>query len=45
MKVKTTEMEEAAYSDSLETVTFNITSPAWREEVEADIIITEGEKR
>ena len=45
MKVKTTEMEEAAYSASLETVTFNITSPAWREEVEADIIITEGEKR
>ena len=45
MKGKTTEVEKAAYSASLETVTFNITSPAWREEVEADIILTEGEKR
>ena len=32
MKGKTTEVEKAGYSASLETVTFNITSPAWREE-------------
>ena len=38
-------MEKAAYSASLETVTFNITNPAWREELEADIILTEEEKR
>ena len=38
-------MEKAAYSASLETVTFNITSPAWWEEMEADIILTEEEKR
>ena len=44
-KGKTTEVEKAAYSTSLETVTFNIASPACREEVEADIILTEEEKR
>ena len=44
-KGKTPEVEKAAYSASLETMTFNIASPAWREEVEADIILTEEEKR
>ena len=39
-KGKTKEVEKAAYSGSLQTVTFNITSPAWIEEVEADIILT-----
>ena len=38
-------MEKAAYSASLETMTFNIASPAWREEVESDIILTEEEKK
>ena len=38
-------MEKTVYSASLETVIFNIASPAWREEVEADIILTEEEKR
>ena len=37
-------MEKAAYSASLETMTFNIASPAWRE-VESDIILTEEEKK
>ena len=46
MKGKTIEVEKAGYSTSLETVTFNITSPAWREEVEAEItILTAEEKR
>ena len=45
MKGKTTEVEKAAYSPSLETMTFNITSPARREEVKADIILTEEENR
>ena len=43
-KGKTTEVEKAAYSASLETMTFNIASPAWRE-VESDIILTEEETR
>ena len=43
-KGKTTEVEKAAYSTSLETMTFNIASPAWRE-VESDIILTEEEKK
>ena len=43
-KGKTTEVEKAAYSASLETMTFNIASPAWRE-VESDIILTEEEKK
>ena len=44
-KGKTKEVEKAAYSGSLQTVTFNITSPARREEVEADIILTEVGKK
>ena len=38
-------MEAAAFSDSLGTATFNIAMPAWREEVEADILLTPEEKR
>ena len=43
-KGKSTEVEKAAYSASFKKVTFNIASPAWREEVESDIILTEEEK-
>ena len=43
---KTTEVEAAAFSASLGTTsTFNIAMTAWREEVEADIVLTAEEKR
>ena len=37
-------MEAAAFSASLDSVTFNIVMPACREEVEADILLTLVEK-
>ena len=44
-KGNTREVEAAAFSASLGTTTFNIAMPAWREEVEADILLTPEEKR
>ena len=44
-KGKTHEVEAAAFSAILGTATFNIAMPAWREEVEADILLTPEEKR
>ena len=44
-KWKTSEVEAAAFTTSLGTATFNIGLPAWREEVEADILLTPEEKR
>ena len=44
-KGKTLEVEATAFSASLGTATFNVAMPAWREEVEADILLTPEEKR
>ena len=43
-KGKTHEVEAAVFSASLDTATFNIAMPAWREEVEADVLLTPEEK-
>ena len=44
-KWKISEVEAAAFSTSLGTTTFKNVMPAWREEVEADILLTQEEKR
>ena len=44
-KGKTLEVEATAFSASLGTATFNVAMPAWREEVEADILLTPEEKK
>lgn len=44
-KGRMTEEECEAYSNQLDTTTFDISLPAWREQVLADSLLTEEEKR
>ena len=44
-KGRTTEEEGNTYSTKLESSTFNIALPAWREQVQADILLTDEQKR
>ena len=42
-KGRAADAEDNTYSFSLESSTFNIALPAWREEVQADILLSEAQ--
>ena len=44
-KGRATDAESNSYSYYLESSTFNIAFPAWREEVQADILLNDEQKR